>query len=714
MKTLFLSWHGSILTIDGPFLTQAPIENIISGSSQPLLSEELHTSVAYHITQNFLEFPSSGTVCTLSIDGFFLSSRNEAELQLVPNAKEWEYFLPISFNQLLMVHKARSYALRIGHEAPAFFNIAEHQISLHAHRWKINGLQIQHTGDTLFLSSPHQHAITTLSISPPAIIYDLINTAQKRLSSASVKFPDRERRVNLSLLRVRLQPYDIAHHIELAHACALCEMWDLAQELLLYCTTREPRLDCFYYLSICSFKQKHFSQAAHFLKKAFDRSDEFLTETISDMCEKIQKGQPAYFELRHLCDAAHKPYFGNFFDEFLVPMPLPAEIPQKDRALYSNYFEYVIKNLLPSQKEDYVNRDVLYNGASYWTEINKGHNAWLSGHRAAADIHYENAKNFALRDAISPVHYNSGIFSWLSEKTSHDLDTQHIDDIFGISSWSWHESHYPSGQAHKEPELGIVFGCNSGYFDFIPKLLLNLLKAKQGKQCGRIRLCLGIHDPTPKHVTFLHHIQKALSETDFGIDITFLTGTLAHADGAAFTAIRYLILPRIANTYSCPIITADCDGYFPTNFIELWENLRESSDYGFRLYAYDKTGKQTHGEPWGFGAGISYFGEKSLLPSIATFLHNYIQRAYSPQNVTNWCIDQCALVQAFQKFIAPRWEQLRVHFMDENTPLMIMPHHVGGKRELLLHGGVVSRNDVIEWLSCKHRAVIPPNYRVFR
>lgn len=188
------------------------------------------------------------------------------------------------------------------------------------------------------------------------------------------------------------------------------------------------------------------------------------------------------------------------------------------------------------------------------------------------------------------------------------------------------------------------------------------------------------------------------SEKDRGMDVSFAHGQLSYANEATYTCIRYLMLPHIVGQCHCPVLTADCDGYFPQDFPALWQELKSGSDYGFRLYAYNHEGKQIGGEPWGFGAGLSYFGETELLPQIGRYLHNYVQRTYSPENPTNWCIDQCALAQAYSRFVAPRWNDLRIRFMDEGTPLMVMPHHVGGKDALLEHDGAVSEQDLRQFM----------------
>lgn len=46
-------------------------------------------------------------------------------------------------------------------------------------------------------------------------------------------------------------------------------------------------------------------------------------------------------------------------------------------------------------------------------------------------------------------------------------------------------------------------------------------------------------------------------------------------------------------------MTAEVDGVFPANFLDLCQEMQAIFDYGFRLYAYDGAGHQLEGEPWG-------------------------------------------------------------------------------------------------------------------
>ncbi|MFT8478850.1 hypothetical protein [Gluconobacter oxydans] len=341
--------------------------------------------------------------------------------------------------------------------------------------------------------------------------------------------------------------------------------------------------------------------------------------------------------------------------------------------------------------------DRRFNGDSYWNTLCSGHQFWLAGNVNAADSQYAAAKALSIRTGLMPIHYNCGVLSWLSGNACEGME-QPVPDRLGMGEWHWEASVAPAAQC---PALCLVFGCDAGYFRFLPKLLLSLLRvcASRPDPAFRIRLCLGIDTSTPEQLAFMRELINAVSQRDFGLDVTLAHGRLTWRDAATYTAIRYLMLPEVVRRYSCPVITADCDGYFPDDFLTLFDDLRNTADYGFRLYAYNHEGRQTFGEPWGFGAGISWFGEADRLPEIAAFLHDYLQVAYDPANPTNWCIDQCALVQSFRRFVVPRWSDLRIRFMDEGTPLMVMPHHVGGKDELLRQDGTVSMQDVRAFLS---------------
>ncbi|MFT9298021.1 MAG: hypothetical protein ABF542_07910 [Gluconobacter sp.] len=700
MASYLLSWHGTLVSSREACLCTASFADVLLKVVTPVLVEGGYDMMPSWAGLSLCPLPGAvRPLCVLTMGTEFLSSRNAMDLDWAGYHLEWESFLPIKASLLPVLHALLSRRWSIGNGPLQLPCIQEFSLFIGDQKWPLETLLATIEGDTILLQTAGDETVWILGACPSALLSKLLRGMSESLVGA-VSTPEIEE-LRRQILRVSAAPHEIIHLLYLARMCVEQERLTFGQEFLKYARLYDDRPDLGYFQAVLAERMGDHAAATKHLSDALAQkfSDSTMLKQFDYLQARMAAGENMLLLLPELMQQVSGSGFDPLFDSLMLSQKLAATNNQDVVQAYSLMFEQFCFSKSRDRGRALLRHDQTGNGVRYWSEICLGHDAWLSGDRAAADRHYGEAKTQAIENGIMPIHYNCGVFSWLPEAEVAGLENKVVEDRLGTSGWTWRSSVLP-GQEDVQPELCLVFGCDTGYFQFIPKLVLSLLKVCMARpKGGRIRLCLGIDSPTKEQLDWLEEMASALSGHDYGLDFTFAHGPLTYRDGATYTTIRYLIFPEIAERWSCPVITADCDGYFPSDFLTLWEEMKATADYGFRLYAYDKAGHQFFGEPWGFGAGISYFGNAEKVPDIARFLHNYLQIAYNPDNPTNWCIDQCALVQAYRQFVAPDWETLRIRFMDDGTPLMVMPHHVGGKQELLEHEGTVSAEDVRAFLS---------------
>lgn len=700
MTSYLLSWHGTLLASREACLCTASFADVLLKVVTPVLVEDGYEVTPARSGLVLRELPdTTRPLCVLRMGTEFLSSRNSMDLDWTGHHMDWESFLPIRASLIPVLHALLSRRWSMGKGSLHLPYIREFSLVIGEQAWPLETLMATREDDIVLLETEGEETVWILESCPPKVLSQLLSALSESLMGADST--SETEWLNRQILKVSVAPHEIIHILYLALMCAEQGRLDFAQEFLKCARLYDERPDLIYFQAILSERMGDHAAATAHLSQALAQQfpDPSIIRQFGYLETRMAEGENMLLLLPELMQQVSGSGFDPLFDSLMLPQKLAITNNQDVVQAYSLIFEQSCFSKGRDRGLALLRHEQTCNGIRYWSEICLGHDAWLSGDRAAADKHYSEAKTQAIETGIMPIHYNCGVFSWLPENEVAGLEDKVVEDRLGTSGWTWKSSVLP-GQEDVQPELCLVFGCDTGYFQFIPKLVLSLLKVCMARpKGGRIRLCLGIDSPTNEQLDWLEEIVSALSVHDYGLDFTFAHGPLTYRDGATYTAIRYLIFPEIAERWSCPVITADCDGYFPSDFLTLWEEMKATADYGFRLYAYDKAGHQFFGEPWGFGAGISYFGNADKVPDIARFLHNYLQIAYNPDNPTNWCIDQCALVQAYRQFVAPDWETLRIRFMDDGTPLMVMPHHVGGKQELLEHEGTVSAEDVQAFLS---------------
>ncbi|MGN8119829.1 tetratricopeptide repeat protein [Labrys sp. 22185] len=379
----------------------------------------------------------------------------------------------------------------------------------------------------------------------------------------------------------------------------------------------------------------------------------------------------------------------SLLPNLLFPARLPSEVNRLILQRYSDNFELLYDQLVALDRnsaDQLLVDDFALNGSNYWHHVAMGHASWMRAERSQADAHYAKAKALSMSQGVWAVHFNCGVYSWLSQEQVNGLENAHVENVHGTDDWRWH---HPVNLTNN-PEVTLVFGCDIGYFHYVPKLLETLIAAKRSApQSPETLIVIGVAEVVPELVNFLEDVSAYVTANVPGLHLCFAYGKLKRSDDAVFTCIRYLLLPDIVAKYNSRLIIADIDAYFPEDFFRRLREI-EPFDFGFRLYAFDEAGRQRHGQPWGFGAGITLLGRNDITPKFARFLANYIQIAYDRWAPTNWCIDQCALAQAFDIYVRPRWHDFAIKFMDNGEPLLVMPHHVGGKAEFKLQGDLIS------------------------
>lgn len=170
--------------------------------------------------------------------------------------------------------------------------------------------------------------------------------------------------------------------------------------------------------------------------------------------------------------------------------------------------------------------------------------------------------------------------------------------------------------------------------------------------------------------------------------LTFGCGISSYQDGAYFASVRHLFSPGLFALYPTQTFIVDIEGFAHEDFYAKFRSLKEQYDFGLHIYAFNQHGNQISGEPWCLDAGILYLGDLEKTRSILQLLKQYVNYTYDPKNPLNWCINQCALVQAFYYYIQPFWDKLMVMDIDHNPPFLLS-HIIGEKDEFYRHGGII-------------------------
>jgi tetratricopeptide (TPR) repeat protein len=302
-----------------------------------------------------------------------------------------------------------------------------------------------------------------------------------------------------------------------------------------------------------------------------------------------------------------------------------------------------------------LEHDRAINGYSIWYHVNLGHFDWLAGRRDEADRHYRCAREIAIRDKLSPCHFNAGAVIWLTTAESERLLT---------GPPSGRETPLASGWSDRfgmpcstPPEIAFVVGCDGNYFSFFPKFLLSVLRAYHAGSRGRqAAVHCHVADPKPGQIEFLRWAADWLGAVQPGVKLSFGSSVSAHRLGAYYTCLRFLALPAVMDWHETGVLAMDIDSELDPDFFEHLDVIRRH-DAGLRMYSFSpETKRQVGGEPWSIGAHPTYLAHTAVGRRFAAFLAAYIDAAYDANSVANWTIDQCAIARAYDLILRPSIE----------------------------------------------------------
>ncbi len=331
------------------------------------------------------------------------------------------------------------------------------------------------------------------------------------------------------------------------------------------------------------------------------------------------------------------------------------------------------------------------NGETTWYHVNMGHYRWLNDDHDAADRHFRQARELAIRHCQTPYHFNCGTLVWLTYAESLSLLTEpEPTRQISTETWDLNFGESPPPQA----ETVIVVGCDRRYFTFFPKFLLSVLRA-HSVSGGATPTALHCHlaDPEPDQIAFLKDIQHELSLRERPIRLSFGLSQSPFREASYYTCLRFLTLPAVLNFYGCGALVMDIDSELEPAFFERREAIAKY-DAGLRMYSFDpNTRRQVGAEPWSIGAHPTYVSATPPGRKFAAFLGAYIRAAYDPSLVTNWTIDQCAIARGYDLIFRPMAEQSVLNFAQFEA-ISRLPS--GSKAEFLMEGGLTDLNNFRE------------------
>ncbi|NVN01839.1 MULTISPECIES: hypothetical protein [Asaia] len=671
MPRFLLSWHGTILCHEEARLFCAPLADVASGRARPVLVSQCNEMVegpcSLTVVTDVVSDPEG--VIALRAGQTYLTANPDNTMRLSDACDDWEHYLPVSLETLDPLDALTSRRWLDDQTRIIRPRLDSFRISIGDVPCDPRGFAMEPDGAIRHPAIPRPLRPWPNAMAGRALSAVLLALAQGDTGRKTIwaQWPDLARQVTLTLA----EPDHPAHLYYLARLCTLLGLLDEADLCLQALSGAMNEADRLWASSIVAAAADDDEKAAQLLGEAFTKAagTRHDTAAIAHHTARILAGSLTHRSILRGSATLLQVRFDGAFDLALMPGKLPPDADYHLRADYYHALEEAWSACPQAGRDGFLAQEERLNGVSHALLVIQGHNHWLKGAWEAADACYDQARLRAIEDGFRFIHFNCGAYSWLT-----DTERPPEPDPLSVENWQWHHA----ANAAVEPQLCLVAGCDASYFRFVPKFLASLVNAlEKAPTPPRIHLVLGLSSPTGKQLDFLTQCSASLAASGSSLALSFAHGRLTHPDGASYASLRYLLMPEIVKRQSCPVLTLDIDAMIPSDFPDLIATLQADFDYGFRLYAFDGAGHQYFGEPWGFGAGVSYFGETDHLPVIAQALHDYLVTAYRSANPTNWCVDQCALSAVYHRHIAPRWDSLRIRFMDDDPAIVIMPHHVG-------------------------------------
>lgn len=477
----------------------------------------------------------------------------------------------------------------------------------------------------------------------------------------------------------------------LAKYCAFYEDYNLAHQLLDYALTLYPNQhQNYYFKAILYFKQNDIPQTLLALKNMLHsvKASETQITHILNRLNDNNKISDCIFFIDSLLKEFNLPLSSRDFNILI----LPYDIKNKNKIIqyYYSIFFVMLCNTLEwkdqGQLTTLLDAEYQLNGSSPWYHLCMGKLSWILNNRPKTDFHFKKAKELSIEQNLIFTTGDCGVYTWLSDEEIQNLPgLQKNHDPFQLKMWQWSYADLKD----EKPEISIILGCDFKYFRYFPKFLLSLLKAHiHNKHQEKTVISICLDNPSPEQIRFLRETANYIHQHIPHFYLTFGYGLSPYQDGAYFASVRYLFAPELFNLYPTQTFIVDIDAFAYEDFYQKVKNLREQYDFALRIFAFDQQGNQVAGEPWCLGAGILYLGDLEKTRSILQLLKQYVNYAYDPKNPLNWCIDQCALVQAFNYYIKPFWDTLRVTDIDYNPPFLLS-HIIGEKDEFYCRDGII-------------------------
>ncbi len=377
-------------------------------------------------------------------------------------------------------------------------------------------------------------------------------------------------------------------------------------------------------------------------------------------------------------------FFANDFCMFVAF----EEITPVERQGYTFCFARTIRYLGPRPAyRAMLDRDLALNGPSVWHAIATGHIDWLGGNHGAADEAYRYARDLAMAWGVTPYHFDCGIMTWLTQSEAEKLLVMGTlpAPALPTSNFVFDEESISRGA-----EIVFVIGCDAGYFRFVPTFLASVLRSRQ-MSGSRARVAVHCHiaNPQDHQLAFLRELAAWLRRKAPELTVGFSFNDATYKERAYYTCLRFLVLPEVLRRYGCGAIAVDVDSAITPEFFRSLELLKSHS-FGLRAYTFPPNSRKQHnGEPWAIGAHPTYVECSDQGLKFASFLQHYVQTAYDPKLLTNWCIDQCAIGRAYDLMIGDDVSIRLLNFAHVPS-LYELPDDFGGKEEFITHKGSIS------------------------
>lgn len=494
---------------------------------------------------------------------------------------------------------------------------------------------------------------------------------------------------------------DIQSIQKLSKYCAFYKNYPLANKLLNWGIHFYPdHYQYHYFQAILYFKQRNIPDSLSAIENmlnSMNASEIQKKHLLSRLYDDKNKRKHCIFFVDRLLKEFNLPSTQKDFNSLILPYDITNE-DKTIRYYYSVYFTQLCSTLQwkdNSQLTILLEAEKDLNNETPWYHLNMGKLYWILNQREQCDFHFKKSKILSIEEKLTFNTVDCGVYTWLSDQEIKNLSSnQQYHDPFQLQMWQWSYADLKD----EKPDLSIILGCDFKYFRYFPKFLYSLIKAhihNQYQEKTVISLCL--ENPSVEQIHFLRDTAEYIHEHIPNFYLTFGYGISPYQDGAYFASIRYLFSPELFDRYPTQTFIVDIDGYAYEDFFEKVKNIKANYDFGLRIYAFDQHGNQVSGEPWCLGAGILYLGDLEKTRSILQLLKQYVNYAYDPKNPINWCIDQCALVQAFYYYIRPFWDTLKVTDIDHNPPFLLS-HIIGEKDQFYRHGGIIDIDNFIETL----------------